>query len=354
MIVLGIETSCDETCSAVLEYDKNHQCNVLSNTIYSQISEHKDYGGVVPEIAARSHINNIDVVVQKSVKEAEINYNSLDAIAVTSGPGLKGGLLVGVTFAKTMASILEKPLIGINHLEGHALTVRMAQKINFPYLLLLVTGGHTQLLIVKGVGDYKRLGTTIDDALGEAYDKTAKSLNLGYPGGPIIEKLAKVGNGSTISFPRPLYNSKEMNFSFSGLKTAVKQEIDNSLPLNEKLRSNICAAFQDSVIDILENKLQIAVEYFKKNYSKNIEVVLAGGVASNKAIFSAINKMSKKKNFNVHVSPKELCTDNAAMIAWAGIERMNSGNFHQESVTIRTRWPLDENASKVRGAGVKA
>ena len=230
----------------------------------------------------------------------------------------------------------------------------MIQKISFPYLLLLVTGGHTQA-IVKGVGDYERLGTTIDDALGEAYDKTAKSLNLGYPGGPIIEKLAEHGDGSAISFPRPLYNSKEMNFSFSGLKTAVKQEIDSSLPLNEKLRSNICAAFQDSVIDILENKLQIAVDYFKKNYSNDIDVVLAGGVASNKAIFSSINKMSKKKNFNVHVSQKKsLCTDNAAMIAWAGIERMNSGNFHQESVTIRTRWPLDENASKVRGAGVKA
>ncbi len=354
MIVLGIETSCDETCSAVLEYDKNQQCNILSNIIYSQISEHEDYGGVVPEIAARSHINNIDVVVQKSVKDAEINYSSLNAIAVTSGPGLKGGLLVGVTFAKTMASILEKPLIGINHLEGHALTIRMIQKINFPYLLLLVTGGHTQILIVKGVGDYERLGTTIDDALGEAYDKTAKSLNLGYPGGPIIEKLAEHGDGSAISFPRPLYNSKEMNFSFSGLKTAVKQEIDNSLPINEKSCSDICAAFQDSVIDILENKLQIAVDYFKKNYSDDIDVVLAGGVASNKAIFSSINSMSKKKNFNVHVSPKELCTDNAAMIAWAGIERMNSGNFHQESVTIRTRWPLDENASKVRGAGVKA
>ena len=308
----------------------------------------------MPEIAARSHINNIDVVVQKSVKDAEINYSSLNAIAVTSGPGLKGGLLVGVTFAKTMASILEKPLIGINHLEGHALTIRMIQKINFPYLLLLVTGGHTQILIVKGIGDYERLGTTIDDALGEAYDKTAKSLNLGYPGGPIIEKLAEHGDGSAISFPRPLYNSKEMNFSFSGLKTAVKQEIDNSLPINEKSCSDICAAFQDSVIDILENKLQIAVDYFKKNYSDDIDVVLAGGVASNKAIFSSINSMSKKKNFNVHVSPKELCTDNAAMIAWAGIERMNSGNFYQESVTIRTRWPLDENASKVRGAGVKA
>ena len=274
------------------------------------------------------------MVVQKSVKDAEINYSSLNAIAVTSGPGLKGGLLVGVTFAKTMASILEKPLIGINHLEGHALTIRMIQKINFPYLLLLVTGGHTQILIVKGIGDYERLGTTIDDALGEAYDKTAKSLNLGYPGGPIIEKLAEHGDGSAISFPRPLYNSKEMNFSFSGLKTAVKQEIDNSLPINEKSCSDICAAFQDSVIDILENKLQIAVDYFKKNYSEDIDVVLAGGVASNKAIFSSINSMSKKKNFNVHVSPKELCTDNAAMIGIGGYFKLNKkkyGNLSDES-----------------------
>ena len=354
MIVLGIETSCDETCSAVLEYGKNHQCNILSNTIYSQISEHKDYGGVVPEIAARSHINNIDIITQKSIQDAKIDFSSIDAIAVTSGPGLKGGLLVGVTFAKTMASILKKPLIGINHLEGHALTIRMAQKIIFPYLLLLVTGGHTQLLIVKGVGDYERLGTTIDDALGEAYDKIAKSLNLGYPGGPIIEKLAKKGDGSTISLPRPLTNSMEMNFSFSGLKTAVKREIDNSLPLNEKSLSNICAAFQESVIDILENKLQIAIEYFKKKYPMDTNVVLAGGVASNKTIFTAINKLSKKKKFKVYVAPKALCTDNAAMIAWAGIERLNSGKFHQESINIKTRWPLDERASVVRGAGIKA
>ena len=217
----------------------------------------------------------------------------------------------------------------------------MIQKISFPYLLLLVTGGHTQLIIVKGVGDYERLGTTIDDALGEAYDKTAKSLNLGYPGGPIIEKLAEIGDGSAISFPRPLYNSKEMNFSFSGLKTAVKQEIDSSLPINEKLRSNICAAFQDSVIDILENKLQMAVDYFKKNYSNDVDVVLAGGVASNKAIFSSINKMSKKKNFNVHVSPKELCTDNAAMIAWAGIERYKINLTNNLEFPSQARWPLD-------------
>ena len=197
MIVLGIETSCDETCSAVLEYSENQQCNILSNTVHSQISEHTEYGGVVPEIAARSHINSIDLVIQKSIRDANINFSSLDAIAVTSGPGLKGGLLVGVTFAKTMGSILKKPLLGINHLEGHALTIRITEKIKFPYLLLLVTGGHTQLLIVKGVGRYERLGTTIDDALGEAYDKIAKSLNLGYPGGPIIEKLAERSDGST-------------------------------------------------------------------------------------------------------------------------------------------------------------
>ena len=354
MIVLGIETSCDETCSAVLEYSENQQCSILSNTVHSQISEHTEYGGVVPEIAARSHINSIDLVIQKSIQDANINFNSLDAIAVTSGPGLKGGLLVGVTFAKTMASILKKPLLGINHLEGHALTIRITEKIKFPYLLLLVTGGHTQLLIVKGVGRYERLGTTIDDALGEAYDKIAKSLNLGYPGGPIIEKLAEGSDGSTVSLPRPLHNSKEMNFSFSGLKTAVKREIDSSLPLNEKSLSNICAAFQASVIDILKNKLQLAVDYFKEKYSEDINVVLAGGVASNKTIFAAICDLSLKKNFNVYVAPKELCTDNAAMIAWAGIERINSGNHDPERVNIRTMWPLDENAVKVRGAGVKA
>ncbi len=354
MIVLGIETSCDETCAAILEYADISQCNILSNIIYSQISEHKDYGGVVPEIAARSHINNIDVVIQESFQKAKLNFNSIDAIAVTSGPGLKGGLLVGVTFAKTMASILKKPLIGVNHLEGHALTIRMIEKIEFPYLLLLVTGGHTQLLVVKGVGDYERLGTTIDDALGEAYDKVAKSLNLGYPGGPIIEKLAKQGTESHIVFPRPLQRSKDMSFSFSGLKTAVKREIDKSIPLSEQSLSNICKAFQDSVIDILHTKLVMAVEHFRKEYSSNTNVVLAGGVAANKSIFSEITKISREKEFGVFVAPKELCTDNAAMIAWAGIERINSGNLQKESVNVRTRWPLDEDAVKVRGAGIKA
>ena len=341
MIILGIETSCDETSASIVKEGKNGQCEILSNIVHSQISEHAGYGGVVPEIAARSHIQNIDKVVEKSITESGINLKDLDAIAVTSGPGLKGGLIVGVTFAKAMASVLKIPILGINHLEGHALTIRMVENILFPYLLLLVTGGHTQLLIVKNVDDYERLGTTIDDALGEAYDKVSKSLNYGYPGGPVVERMAQKSNLNNIKFPRPLINSGDLNFSFSGLKTAVRREINKSKPLDNQMAYNICAEFQDSVIDVILSKLSLAISLFKNKYGiQNPNVVLAGGVAANKKIFSSIKKASEGEKFNISVAPQHLCTDNAAMIAWSGIERLRK-EIKSTPVVIKPRWPLD-------------
>ncbi|MDG2187176.1 MAG: tRNA (adenosine(37)-N6)-threonylcarbamoyltransferase complex transferase subunit TsaD [Hyphomicrobiales bacterium] len=355
MIILGIETSCDETSASIVKEGSNGQCEILANIVHSQILEHTDYGGVVPEIAARSHIQNIDTVIEKSISESKIKLRDLDAIAVTSGPGLKGGLLVGVTFAQAMASVLKIPLLGINHLEGHALTIRMVKKIQFPYLLLLVTGGHTQLIIVKDVGDYEILGTTIDDALGEAYDKVSKSLNLGYPGGPIVERMAEKYSPSDIKFPRPLINSKDLNFSFSGLKTAVRREIENSKPIDNQKAYNICAEFQDSVIDVILSKLSLALNIFKNKYKiSNVNIVIAGGVAANKKIFSSIEKISKDQKFNVFVAPQDLCTDNAAMIAWCGIERLRMKNIEISPVIVKPRWPLDKRAVTLRGAGVKA
>ena len=355
MIVLGIETSCDETSAAVVKLNSINRCEILSNIVHSQISEHTDYGGVVPEIAARSHIQYIDKVILRAMNEADCDFNNLDSIAVTSGPGLKGGLLVGVTIAKAISSVTKKPLLGINHLEGHALTIRMVQKVEFPYLLLLVTGGHTQILIVRNVGEYTRLGTTIDDALGEAYDKVAKSLNLGYPGGPIVESMATNKTDYNFKFPRPLINSQELNFSFSGLKTAVRREIEKSIPISKETACNICAEFQDSIIDVLKDKLEGAISCFRDEFKNtDLNVVIAGGVAANKKIFSSIKELSEEKEFKVFVAPKELCSDNAAMIAWAGIERSNAGILETNDVSVRTRWPLDLEGQKVRGAGIKA
>tara|TARA_Y100000590_G_scaffold456766_1_gene607996 strand:- start:3456 stop:4538 length:1083 start_codon:yes stop_codon:yes gene_type:complete len=355
MIVLGIETSCDETSASVVEQDKIETGKILSNVIYSQLNEHRDYGGVVPEIAARSHINNLGMVIEEALSLGNTKLKELDAISVTNGPGLKGGLIVGVTMANAISSSSGIPLIGINHLEGHALTIRMNQKINFPYLLLLLSGGHTQMLIVNDVGQYKRLGTTIDDALGEAYDKVAKSLNLGYPGGPIIEEMASLGQKKQIKFPRPLINSNELNFSFSGLKTAVRREIERVKPINESTARDICAGFQEAVIEILLSKLSLGINKFRK--LKNIpcpNVVIAGGVASNKEIFASLTKLGDDLNFNVLVPPRDLCTDNAAMIAWAGIERLRSSKISAEEIEIKPRWPLDSKAKQARGAGVKA
>ena len=356
LTILGIETSCDETAAAIVQRTNDGQGIILSNIINSQIEKHKKYGGVVPEIAARSHISTIENVIKSSLNQAKMSFDDIDAIAVTAGPGLKGGLLVGLTTAKALSIAKNLPLVGINHLEAHALTIRLIKRIEFPYLLLLVSGGHTQILIVNDVGKYERLGTTIDDAVGEAYDKVAKLLNLGYPGGPIVEDYAKKGDSKKIKFPRPLIHSGDLNFSFSGLKTAVRREIEKSIPLTKKEAENICSSFQDSVISVIINKLEGSIKLFKiknPNITKP-NVVIAGGVASNKTIFNSIDTFSTKLGITLHVAPQDLCTDNGAMVAWAGAERFSKNYIDNLSIEVRPRWPLDPDAKTAIGAGVKA
>lgn len=356
LTVLGIETSCDETAAAIVQRTSDGQGTILSNIINSQIEKHKKYGGVVPEIAARSHISVIENVIKSSLNDAKLSFNDINAIAVTAGPGLKGGLLVGLTTAKALSMARGIPLIGVNHLEAHALTIRLIKKIEFPYLLLLVSGGHTQILIVNDVGKYERLGTTIDDAVGEAYDKVAKLLNLGYPGGPIVEEQAKRGDSKKIKFPRPLIYSGDLNFSFSGLKTAVRREIEKSIPLTKHDAENICSSFQDAVISVIINKLEGSIKLFKIKNPKitKPDVVIAGGVASNKTIYNSINNLSTKFGVTLHVPPQGLCTDNGAMVAWAGAERFSKNHIDNLSIEVKPRWPLDPEAKAAIGAGVKA
>ena len=335
MIALGIETSCDETAVAIVNSNKN----ILSNQIYSQIEEHKKFGGVVPETAARTHINHLPALLKKATDEAGITLDMLDAIAVTGGPGLIGGVMVGVVFAKTLASMLKKPFIAVNHLEGHALTVRLSNDIEFPYLLLLVSGGHCQFLLVNGVGLYQQLATTIDDASGEVFDKVARMLDLGYPGGPAVEKLAKSGNNKAFALPKPLCEPNQHNFSFSGLKTAVKNLIGKQDDL-EAVKADICASFQETVAEIFLYKINQIISIVKNSDIKVNTLVMAGGVASNSYIKAKIANSISQHHYNFMVPPAKLCTDNAAMIAWAGLERMKLGHIDDLSFTPRSRWPL--------------
>jgi N6-L-threonylcarbamoyladenine synthase len=338
MIVLGIESSCDETSAALVSDDKQ----ILSHIILSQTSLHKKFGGVVPEIAARSHLDHIESIINECFSKAKLNLDDIDAIAVTSGPGLIGGVIVGVMTAKAIACITKKPIIAVNHLEGHALTVRLTSDIEFPYLLLLVSGGHCQILIVYGPGKYKLLGSTIDDAVGEAFDKVGKMLGLPYPAGPIIEKCALTGDHSRFVFPEPLKNQNNCNFSFSGLKTSVKRAID-SLDLNEKNISDICASFQKTVANVLNNRLEIAFQkYIDINGNNNRSIAIAGGVAANKYLISNITNIANKYNFNLFSPTIGLCTDNAAMIAWAGIERYKLGLTNNLNFIPRANWPLED------------
>ncbi len=339
MLVLGIETSCDETAAAVVTDSKE----ILSNIVFSQIKEHSAYGGVVPEIAARSHMNHIGDVIKRALKEAKVEFADLDGIAATTGPGLIGGLIVGLMTAKGIASASKKPFISVNHLEGHALTARLSHDVTFPFLLLLISGGHCQILAVEGVGNYKLLGTTLDDALGEAFDKTAKMLGLGYPGGPKIEQLAKNGDSKKFDFPRPMLGRPGCNFSFSGLKTAIRLTIQSmNKELNEKEVADVCASFQECAGDILEDRIGNAIKSFKKQYPESNTFVVAGGVAANKYLNSRMQEVTKKHGFNLIAPPPKLCTDNAAMIAWAGIEKLKLGQTDNLEVEPRARWPLDE------------
>ena len=352
MLILGIETSCDETAAAVVECPEGGPGIIRSNVVLSQLEEHAPYLGVVPEIAARAHIAHLDGLIARAMDEAGVGFSDLDGVAATAGPGLIGGLLVGLTTAKALSWRHDLPLLAVNHLEGHALTPRLTDGLSFPYLLLLVSGGHTQILAVRGAGDYRRMGTTIDDALGEAFDKTAKLLGLGYPGGPEVEKTASGGDAIRFAFPRPLRGDGSCNFSFSGLKTAVRRAAKELEPLNPQDVADICASFQAAVTDVLSDRVRQAMQMFKASHSGAAPaLVIAGGVAANKAIAAELDDLAEAEGFTLSVPPQWLCTDNAAMIAWAGAERLALGQRDALDVSARARWPLDETAAPVIGHG---
>ncbi|MHA7819527.1 MAG: tRNA (adenosine(37)-N6)-threonylcarbamoyltransferase complex transferase subunit TsaD [Erythrobacter sp.] len=345
-IVLGIESSCDETAVALVASDRR----VLAERIASQEAEHAPYGGVVPEIAARAHAERLAPMLEGVMADAGLSLADVDAIAATAGPGLIGGVMVGLVTGKALAMASGKPLIAVNHLEGHALSPRLADAdLAFPYLLLLVSGGHCQILAIEGVGLYRRLATTIDDALGEAFDKTAKILGLGYPGGPAVEKLALEGNASAVPLPRPLKGSKEPHFSFAGLKSAVLRAHESG----EHRPADIAASFQQAAIECLLDRLGKALG----DNGPFPALVVAGGVAANQSVRGALEALAKARDMRFVAPPLKLCTDNAAMIAWAGCERLAADpEFAGDPLDLkaRPRWPLDPEAEKVRGAGVKA
>ena len=349
---LGIETSCDETAAAVVRQDRYGNIKILSNVVSSQVNEHLKFGGVVPENAARSHAEKIDIIIKKAMEDSKCEFIELDGVAATAGPGLLVCLMVGLSAGKSIAGILKKPFLAINHLEGHALTPRIFNKVEFPYLLLLVSGGHTQFLIVDGIGKYKRIGTTIDDALGETFDKTAKMIGLEFPGGPKIEKLAENGNENAYVLPRPILNHPGCNLSFAGLKTAILQL--SSKIKSKKDKENLAASFQKTINEILNVKCKSAMNEFSSTHRKSKKVfVISGGVAANKSIRNNLDQLSKEMGFENFFPPIELCSDNAAMIAWAGIERFKNGIEDNLDVLAKPRWPLDPDAPFLKGAGVK-
>ena len=342
--ILGIETSCDETAVAIVREDGH----ILAHALRSQTDAHAAYGGVVPEIAARQHMLYLDQLLQSALTEANLTLADVDGIAVTAGPGLIGGVIVGVMAAKAYASVHAKPIFAINHLEAHALTVRLVENVPFPYLMLLVSGGHCQILSVDGIGKYTRLGGTLDDALGEAFDKTAKMMGLPYPGGPALEKLAKNGDPSRFPLPRPCVGRPDCNFSFSGLKTAVRHTLESlktSGQVSEKDKADIAASFQAAVADVLEDRLTNAMRMYSSTHDKK-QLVVAGGVAANQFLKSRLQALTNTHGYSLHVPPMALCTDNAAMIAWAGMEYLKQHpNGDTPDFDARARWPLTELAS---------
>lgn len=364
MRLLGIETSCDETAAAIVEGsiapDGTPEGQILSNIVLSQ-TDHEAFGGVVPEIAARAHVMAIDSVITAAMTEADCAYSELDALAVSSGPGLIGGLIVGLMAAKSIALAHDLPFLGINHLEGHALTARLSDQLPYPYLLLLVSGGHSQILLVSGLGQYHRLGSTIDDALGEAFDKTAKLLGLGYPGGPAVERAALAGDPDRFSFPMPLRGKMPPNFSFSGLKTAVRQQAEalvNEGTLSDQDVADICASFQKTVAAIIEDRLLRAFDLAtgRSDVQQMLQgaplpLVVAGGVAANKVLRASLADLADRLGTTLVAPPLRLCGDNGAMIAWAGLERFAAGETHDFALAPRARWPLDMNAQTMIGHG---
>ena len=338
VIVLGIETSCDETAVAII--NSNNQ--VLSNKLYSQIDLHKKFGGVVPEIAARSHVEFLPHLIEEAIDDAKITLENIDAIATTGGPGLIGGVIVGVMYGKTLASCMNKKFIAINHLEGHALVPKMTENIEYPYLLLLVSGGHCQIVMIEELGKYSIIGKTIDDAAGEAFDKVAKLLNLGYPGGPIVEKYAKKGNEKAFEFPKPLLKNGEHNFSFSGLKTAVRNQINKLEAISEQHKADICASFQYTVSEIINYKILQALNLFSAKFPDSKNVVISGGVAANLYLRQKLSENIKNLGYKLFYPPIDLCTDNAVMIAYAGMERLKNGYYSNLDFEPKSRWNLDE------------
>ena len=350
---LGIETSCDETAAAVIRENDKGTADILSNIVSSQIEEHKKFGGVVPELAARAHLENIEYIINTALKESNISVDEVDGVAATAGPGLIVCLTVGLNVGKSIAAFSNKPFIGVNHLEGHALSPGLEKKIKFPYLLLLISGGHTQFLIVKDVNDYEQLGTTIDDALGEAFDKTAKMLDLGYPGGPNVEKFAKLGDENFFKLPEPIINKAGCNLSFAGLKTAVLRE---SKKINEEngLKYNLAASFQNTINKILYKKTKVAVQMFREKTEKeDFQFVVAGGVAANQTIRLNLSRLAKEMGFETIYPNLKFCGDNAAMIAWAAIQRFKKNMIDDVNISAKSRWPLDENAPYMKGPGLK-
>ena len=342
MVVLGIETTCDETAAAVVERPEAGPGNILSNIIFSQVHEHAAFGGVVPEIAARAHVEALDVLIAEAMTEAGVAFADLDGVAAAAGPGLIGGVIVGLTTAKAIALVNEKPLVAVNHLEAHALTARLTDDTPFPYCLFLASGGHTQIVAVLGVGRYVRLGTTVDDAIGEAFDKTAKLLGLGYPGGPEVEKEAREGNPARFALPRPMIGRPHADFSLSGLKTALRLEAEKIAPLSDADVRDLCAGFQQSVVETIADRLETGLRLFRQRYGQPTALVAAGGVAANKAIRHALHEVALTANTALVVPPPSLCTDNGAMIAWAGAERLAAGFTDTLATEPRARWPLDE------------
>ncbi len=352
MHVLGIETTCDETAAAIVERGPDGRGRILSNVVLSQIDAHAAFGGVVPEIAARAHVEVLDAVIAQAMQQAGCTFAQLDGIAAAAGPGLIGGVIVGLTTAKSIALVTGKPLLAVNHLEAHALTARLTDATPFPYCLFLASGGHTQTLAVRGVGDYVRLGTTMDDAIGEAFDKTAKLLGLGYPGGPQVEKEAGKGNPNRFALPRPMQHRKEADFSLSGLKTALRLEAEAIAPLSDEDVADLCASFQQAIVDVVYDRLRAGLRIFADRYGAPSALVAAGGVAANQAIRNVLLKLAAESRIALVVPPMDLCTDNGAMIAWAGAERLVLGLKDGLDIAPKARWPLDEIAA-ARGRAMR-
>jgi N6-L-threonylcarbamoyladenine synthase len=349
MLVLGIETTCDETAAAVVARQNDGSGRILSNIVRSQTEEHARFGGVVPEIAARAHVDLLDGIVGQAMDEANVGFAQLSAVAAAAGPGLIGGVIVGLTTAKAIAMVHETPLIAGNHLEAHALTPRLTDALAFPYCLFLASGGHTQIVAVVGVGHYERLGTTVDDAMGEAFDKVAKMLSLPYPGGPEVERAAAQGDPERFAFPRPMLGRPDANFSLSGLKTAVRNEASRLMPFEPEDVRDLCAGFQAAVLESTADRLSVGLRLFHERFGPPRALVAAGGVAANQAIRGALQEVATKAQTSLIIPPPALCTDNGAMIAWAGAERLALGLIDTMDAPPRARWRLDANADAPAG-----